>query len=318
MPATVLVTTPSFGRFSPDPRAVLETAGCVVRVPGPPHPLSERQLRESAADAEALIVGLDPVTDEVLAAAPRLKVVAKHGVGVDNIDVAAAARRGIRVVNAPATNTDAVADLAFALILACARQVVAGHASVTGGGWGPLFGPELAGKTLGVLGYGRIGQQVARRAAGFRMRVLAHDPFWPDSDIARAGAVPAGLDECVAAADVLTLHMPATPGAPPVLSRERLATMKPHAILVNTARGGLVDEVALAEMLHAGRLGGAGMDVYATEPPGDGPLVGAPRTVLTPHIGACTHEANRAMGTTVAADVVRVLQGREPEHPVTV
>ncbi|RCV48061.1 phosphoglycerate dehydrogenase [Marinitenerispora sediminis] len=316
MPATVLITTPSFGRFSPEPRALLEGAGCEVRTPEHPHPLSVGQLRDAVRDADALIVGLDPVTDEVLAAAPRLRVVAKHGVGVDNIDVAAAARRGIRVVNAPATNTRAVADLAFALILACARQVVPGHAAVTGGSWGPLFGPELVGKTLGILGYGRIGREVARRAAGFDMRIIAHDPFVPDADIAAAGAVPAGLDECVAKADVLSLHLPAAPGAAPVLTRARLAAMRPHAILVNTARGGLVDETALAEQLHAGRLGAAGLDVYGTEPPSASPLLDAPRTVLTPHIGACTHEANRAMGAAVAADIVRVLEGREPEHPV--
>jgi D-3-phosphoglycerate dehydrogenase len=319
---SALVTTPSFGQHSRAPWDLLAEAGVAARTPPFPHPLTETQLIAQLAEtkAAALIAGLDPVTEAVLAAAaPALRVVAKHGVGTDNIDLAAAAARGVRVVNAPGSNTGAVADMTFALLLATVRQLVAGHAAVTSGGWGRYFGPELAGRTLGIVGFGRIGQAVARRARGFDMRVLAYDPYLPAPVFAEHGATRvADLDKLLPAADAVTLHLPMPADGRPLLDRARLEALRPGAYLVNTARGGLVDEAALAELLHTGRLAGAGIDVYATEPPGPAgnPLLTAPRTVLTPHCSAFTHQANAAMGTTVAADVVRVLRGEEPTHPV--
>lgn len=312
--STALITTPSFGQHSRRPWETLARAGVTTHVPPYAHPLTAEQLAEQLRDtgARALITGLDPVTAQVLDAAPRLRVIAKHGVGTDNIDLAAARGRGIRVVNAPGTNTGAVADLTFALLLATVRQIVPGHTSVTSGGWGRYFGPELAGRTLGIIGYGRIGQAVARRARGFDMRVLAYDPYLP------TGEALIDLPGLLAAADIVTLHLPMPADGHPVLDRAALTALRPGAYVINTARGGLIDETALAELLHSGHLAGAGLDVYTTEPPGPAgnPLVTAPNTVLTPHCGAFSHQANEAMGTTVAADVVRVLRGEDPAHPV--
>jgi D-3-phosphoglycerate dehydrogenase len=314
---TVLVSTPSFGARSDAPWAALAEAGLVARSDTGGHPLSAGDLAEIIGDADALIVGLDRVDESVLAAAPSLRVVAKHGVGVDNIDVAAAAARGVTVVNAPGSNTGAVADLAFALLLATARRIVPAHTSTAAGRWERFYGPELGGRTLAVLGFGRIGQAVARRATGFDMTVVAYDPFVPAERVAEAGVQLLPLDECLRRADVVSLHLPGTGGAP-LLGAPEIATMKPGAYLVNTARGDLVDEQALADALGSGRLAGAGIDAFATEPPTGSPLLTAPNVVLTPHMGAFSHDANAAMGTTVVRDIARVLRGERPHHPVPI
>jgi D-3-phosphoglycerate dehydrogenase len=316
MTGTVLVSTPSFGARSNAPWATLEEEGLVVRTDTERHPLSAADLAEVVGDADALIVGLDRVDARVLAAAPSLRAVAKHGVGVDNIDVAAAAARGVTVLNAPGSNTGAVADLAFALLLATVRHIVPAHTATAAGRWERLYGPELAGRTLAVIGFGRIGQAVARRAAGFDMTVVAHDPFVPDERIAQLGGHPLPLDECLRRADAVTLHVPGTGGAP-LLDAERIALLKPGAYLVNTARGDLIDEQALADALTSGRLAGAGLDAFATEPPSGSPLLTAPNVVLTPHMGAFSDDANAAMGTTVVRDIARVLRGERPHNPVT-
>jgi D-3-phosphoglycerate dehydrogenase len=315
MTGTVLVSTPSFGARSNAPWATLEEEGLVARTDTERHPLSAAELAEVVGDADALIVGLDRVDARVLAAAPSLRVVAKHGVGVDNIDVAAAAARGVTVLNAPGSNTGAVADLTFALLLATVRHIIPAHAATAAGRWERLYGPELAGRTLAVIGFGRIGQAVARRAAGFDMTVVAHDPFVPDVRIAQLGGHPLPLDECLRRADAVTLHVPGTGGAP-LLDAERIALLKPGAYLVNTARGDLIDEQALADALTSGQLAGAGLDAFATEPPTGSPLLTAPNVVLTPHMGAFSDDANAAMGTTVVRDIARVLRGERPHNPV--
>lgn len=312
---TVLVSTPSFGARSDAPWAALTEEGLVARTDTGRHPLSAGDLARIVGDADALIVGLDRVDETVLAAAPSLRVVAKHGVGVDNIDVAAAAARGVTVVNAPGSNTGAVADLAFGLLLATVRRIAPAHTSTAAGRWERFYGPELSGRTLAVLGFGRIGQAVARRARGFDMTVVAHDPFVPAERVAEAGVQPLPLDECLRRADVVSLHLPGTGGAP-LLGAPEIAAMKPGAYLVNTARGDLVDEQALADALGSGRLAGAGIDAFATEPPTGSPLLTAPNVVLTPHMGAFSHDANATMGTTVVRDIARVLRGERPHHPV--
>ncbi|MFE1972691.1 phosphoglycerate dehydrogenase [Streptomyces hygroscopicus] len=311
----VLVTTPSFGQHAREPWEVFEAAGVRVGTAKAAHPLTERQLIEEARGARALVVGLDPVTAAVLEAAPGLEVVAKHGVGTDNIDLAAAAAHGVRVVNAPGTNTTAVADMTMALLLAAVRRIVPAHASVTGGHWDRFFGPELAGRTLGIVGFGRIGQAVARRARGFDMDLIAHDPHLPASVFAERGVPAVTLEELVATADVVTLHLP-MPSGGPLLGRAELTAMKPGSCVINTARGGLVDEEALAELLDSGHIAAAGIDVFATEPPAGNPLLTAANAVLTPHCAAFTQQANAAMGTAVATDVVRVLRGEAPVNAV--
>lgn len=312
---TTLITTPTFARHSARPWQILDEAGAGPFRPRADAALPTAELLTHAAGADALIVGMDTITAEVLDAAPRLKVIAKHGVGVDTIDMAAAHARGIPVVCAPGSNSRAVAEYSFGLLLSAARSLTASHTAVESGGWPKFFGPELHGRTLGIIGFGRIGRLLAGYAQAFGMRVLAHDPYVTDDDVRAHGAEPAALDELLARADAVSLHSPPDPSGTPLLNRARLAAMRPGAILVNAARGGLVDESALAALLHSGHLGAAALDAFSTEPlPADHPLREAPRSLLTSHMAACTPEANQAMGAMVAEDVVRVLAGEAPHH----
>ncbi|WHX16244.1 phosphoglycerate dehydrogenase [Streptomyces malaysiensis subsp. malaysiensis] len=306
-----LITTPTFGRFSSEPWELLRAAGVRAERPREDVPLPRADLLARVHEAEALIVGLDPIDNEVFEAAPRLKVVAKHGVGYDNIDLDAAREHGVRVVYAPGSNSRAVAELTFGLLLDVARGISANDRAVRAGGWPKTFGVELAGRRLGIVGFGRIGRRVAEYATAFGMDVIAHDPYLPTD--AFGDVASADLDT-ILDSDVVSLHLPATPGAEPLLHRDRLTAMRPGSILLNVARGGLVDEHAAAELLHGGHLAGAGFDAFAVEPPGDSPLLSAPNVVLTAHIGACSREANRAMGVTVAEGVLAVLQGAEPRY----
>lgn len=313
----VLITTPSFGRQSNAPWKALEDAGVAVRRPNAAHPLTAAQLAEEARSLPALIVGLDVVDESVFAALPSLKVVAKHGVGVDNIDLSAARAAGVRVVNAPGANAGAVADLTLGAMLSIARQLPAAHRSMLEGRWETFPGVELRDRTLGILGFGRIGQGVAQRAKAFGMDVVAYDPYVPEKVMTEAGVEAAGLDEVVATADFLTLHLPGDPGAAPLLDAARMDSMKRGAFLINAARGGLVDERHLVELLTAGHLAGAALDAFAQEPLGHAhPLLSAGNVLLTPHIGAYTDRANAAMGTAVANDVARVLRAEEPHNAV--
>jgi len=252
---------------------------------------------------------------------PQLKIVANCAVGHDNVDVVAAEMRHVTVTNTPDVLTDATADLAWALILACARHVVPGAALVTSGswtGWHPelLLGIELRGRTLGLLGAGRIGQAVGRRAVPFGMRVLytARNPrrvFEREN-----GAVRVELSRLFRESDVLSLHVPSVPETKGIINADTLRQMKPGAILINTARGDLVREEALAQALEEGRLGGAGLDVYLEEPAIHARLRAAPRTVLLPHIGSATLETRRQMATIAVANVQAVLKGDPPLTPV--
>jgi glyoxylate reductase len=255
------------------------------------------------SDADALVcLLLDRIDAAVLAAAPRLKIVANCAVGVDNIDLAAAARAGVAVTNTPDVLTEATAELAFALILAAARRLGDGERLVRSGEWGGWALDQL-GKTLGIVGYGRIGQALARRAVGFGMTVI-HADLGDD------------VDALFRQADVVSLHCPLTPATRNLVDARRLALMKPTGIVVNTARGGIVDEAALAEALTAGRLFAAALDVFAGEPRIDPRLLAAPRLVLAPHIGSATTEARTQMAQLCADAVIAVLSGRRPPNLV--
>lgn len=252
---------------------------------------------------------------------PNLKIVANCAVGRDNVDVVAAEMRRVTVTNTPDVLTDATADLAWALILACARHVVRGAALVSSGswtGWHPelLLGIELRGRTLGLFGAGRIGQAVGRRAVPFGMRILytARNPR-PDFE-RESGAVRVELSRLFKESDVLSLHAPSVPETKGIINADTLRQMKPDAILINTARGDLVREEALAQALEEGRLGGAGLDVYLEEPAVHARLRAAPRAVLLPHIGSATLETRRQMAAIAVANVQAVLRGDAPLTPV--
>jgi glyoxylate reductase len=264
------------------------------------------ELVARAAVAEGLLCTLaDPIDAALIAACPELRVISTYAVGYDNIDVAAAAARGIPVGHTPDVLTDATADFAFALLLAAARLVGAGERAVRAGEWGPwradwFIGADVYGTTLGIVGYGKIGQAVARRAAGFDMEVLWHGT---------TGGVP--LDELLARSDHLSLHTPLTPATRGLIDARALALMKPTATLVNTARGEIVDSVALREALVAGRLGAAGLDVTDPEPlPPDDPLLQAPRLLVTPHIGSATVSARARMAEVAVENLLAGLAGR--------
>jgi len=272
----------------------------------------KERLAEVLPGYDALVVRSGTtVTAELLAAGRDLKVVGRAGIGVDNVDVAAATERGILVVNAPTANVLSATEHTFALILALARRVPAAHASVSGGHWErkKFVGVELQGKTLGVIGFGRIGQRVAARARAFEMPVVAFDPFLDPAMARRLEVELLSLDDLLARADVVTLHTPLTDKTRNLLGAAQLAKMKPGALLVNCGRGGVVDEAALLAALDSVPLGGAALDVFAQEPPADYALMQHPKVVATPHIGAQTREAQERIATETARMVIAALGG---------
>lgn len=312
---TVLVTSRSFSSGSRDLVAELAAAGLeVVRGPAT-HDLEA--LREPLADVVAWIAGTGPITDAHLAVAPRLRVLARYGVGVDAVDLAAAEAHGVVVTNTPGANSDAVADHAVGLLLAALRGVVSGDRGVRAGEWGVRRGRELGALTVGVVGLGRIGTGVAARLIGFGSTVLGHDPYLGDDAVRALGARPATLDELAERCDAVSLH---APGGRRVVDAAWLGRTRTGLIVVNTARADLVDEAAVAAALRAGRLGGYAADTLAAEGTGEeSPLLAddlAQLVVITPHIGAQTVEAVDRMGSAATADVLAVLSGAHPAHPV--
>lgn len=265
------------------------------------------KLKEALRGAAGMIVRSRTIVDaDLLQAADALEVIGRAGVGIDNIDVEAATRRGIAVLNAPGANTVSTAELTFALLLAAARKVAAADRSVHEGRWDrkALRGTQLQGKTLGIVGAGRIGSAVGHRARAFGMGVLVHDPYLTEERAADLGLERVEFEELLARSDVVTLHVPLTDATRGMIGREEIARMKNGAFLLNAARGGLVDEGALADALASGKLSGAALDVFEEEPlPADSPLRGAPNLVMTPHLGAATDEAQREVAVEIATAV---------------
>jgi D-3-phosphoglycerate dehydrogenase len=274
--------------------------------------ITPAELLEAVVGCEALIVrSRTRVTGDVLAAAARLKVVGRAGVGVDNIDLEAAAKRGVAVVNSPQATTLAVAEHALGLMLALARMIPRADAAMKAGEWikKELEGIELSGKTLGIVGVGNIGAAVARRAAALGMAVIGYDPLLPAEAIQQRGAEPVTLEELYTRADFISLHLPLTAETRGMLSGPVFEKMKPGVRLVCTARGGLIDEGALLNALETGRVAGAGLDVFSQEPPGVTRLVVHPRVIATPHIAAQTAEAQQRAAVDIAHEVLAALRG---------
>jgi glyoxylate reductase len=297
-------------RLALAPEAVLG-AGIAVDQNDSEEALAREQLLRRVREASALLPVLgDRVDQELLDVAPRLRIVANHAVGYDNVDVKACTARGVWVTNTPDVLTDATADLTWALILSLARRLREGEALIRSGGfrgWAPtmLLGRELRGRTLGVLGYGRIGRAVARRGEGFGMRVLFSS---------RGGGVP--FDELLAEADVLSIHCPLTPQTHHLIGPAELLRMKSGALLVNTARGPIVDEAALVAALEGGHLGGAALDVFENEPAVHPGLLGRDDVVLLPHLGSATRETRERMARIALEQIERVLRGERPTTAV--
>lgn len=294
---------------------ILEQAGEVEVRTG----RSPEELRESVAEVDAIVVrSATKVTGEIIEAARRLRIIARAGVGVDNVDVEAATRLGVLVVNSPAGNTLAAAEHTMALLMAAARNVPQAHAAMRTGQWdrGRFIGRQLFGKTLGIVGFGRIGREVAARARALGMRILCHDPFVSEERIEAEGAVPADLATLLAESDFVTLHAQLTPQTEGMIGEEELRRMKPTALLVNCARGGLVVEEALVRALQEGWIDGAALDVFADDKHPSRELLEMEKVVVTPHLGASTEEAQVQVAVDVAEQVVDVLQGRSARSPV--
>nr|WP_277925289.1 phosphoglycerate dehydrogenase [Sediminivirga luteola] len=287
---------------------VLSTAG---------RPLDGEELIRALRDVDGVIAGVDSYTREVIEASGSLRVISRYGVGTDKIDLAAARERQVAVTVTPGANATAVAELAIGLAFAVARGIPQLDAQVRAGGWPRGQGVELSGRRLGVIGLGAIGRKVAAMGAGLGMTVHGSDPNVPQQTLRAAGIVPGDLDEVVAAADVLSLHIPLTPQTRHLIGAGRIKAMPAGAIIVNTARGGLIDEDAALAALDSGRLHGIGLDAYEVEPPVDSPLVGHPRVVSTPHSGAHTAEAVERMAEGAVTNLLQVLAGEDCPNLVT-
>lgn len=273
---------------------------------------SREALLPALADVDAVLIRsatkMDP---EAIAAAKNLKVIARAGVGLDNVDVPAATRAGVMVVNAPTSNITSAAELAVGLLLATARNIAPANQALKGGAWkrSKYGGVELLDKKVGVVGFGRIGQLVAERLKGFGMEILAYDPYVSAQRAGQLGAQLVTLDELLEQSDFITVHLPKNPETLGLIGKEALAKVKPSVRIINAARGGIVDEEALAEALREGRVAGAGIDVFATEPTTESPLFEHESVVVTPHLGASTDEAQEKAGVSVAKSVRLALGG---------
>ncbi len=314
MNGRVLIAAPDFGRTGDEALRLLREANCAI-IPNPNNTrLSEEALIALIVDADAIIAGTEPITVRVLDAAPRLKVIARRGVGVDSVDVAAATARGIPVAITAGVLTDAVADHAMALLLSVARRIPQLDRLVKAGGWDRAPTADVHGKTLGIVGFGAIGRAVARRAAGFGMRMLAFD-IAPDAAAAASlGVALCDLETLLRESDFVTLHVALTPATRGMINDAALRQMKPTAFLINTSRGAVVDEAALLQALREGRLAGAGLDVFHDEPVRDRALVGLDQVVATPHVASHTAETLVRMERSCAEAVLAAVRGERPAH----
>ena len=313
----VLVTPTSFGRDDKRLVAALEEAVGRVTYNKTGKPLSSAELRPMLDDVDGMIAGLDEIDAAALAAAPRLQVVARYGVGVDSVDLRAARERGVVVTNTPGANAASVAELTVALLLLLARPVLQAAAETRAGGWPRMPGLSLSGKTIGLVGLGAIGREVAQRLAGFDCRVLGYDvapEAAQDARLAGWAVHFVGLPQLLAKADFVSLHVPLLAATRGMVDAAFLKQMKHGAALVNTARGEIVDEAALYDALQAGQLRGAALDAFCAEPPGaDNPLLALPNVIATPHMGAHTDGATSAMGWMALRDCLAVLRGERAE-----
>jgi len=312
----VLVTARSFGKTDDEALRVLEEAGCeVIRLTAGERSL-EDQLAEEIVDADAVIAGLEVYDRELIGRARRLKVISRYGVGYDRVDVKAAAEKGILVTITPGANGDSVADLAMALMMDGARSVSAMDASIRAENQTRPQGVEMWQKTLGVIGTGRIGCGVARRCRGFEMKVLGYDVYENQAFTEECGGTYVNLETLLREADFITIHSPLTPETENMISTAEFEIMKKDAVLVNTARGGIIDEEALYEALSTGKIRAAGLDATVKEPPYGSPLLTLSNCILTPHAGAATREASSRMSLMAAENAVEVLTTGDCRHKV--
>lgn len=307
----------TFGIFNKVPVERLEDAGCEVRLNPYGRPLTPAEIVEHAKDADVIILGNDRLDSATIGKLPNLKLVVRHGAGLDNIDFSELGKRDITVANTPGANKEETADLTFALILDLARMVTQSINQLKGGVWNKIPGRTLYGKTIGIIGVGAIGMAVASRAMGFGMDILGNDIIQRD-EAARFGLLYTSLNELLSASDVVTIHAPLTSATKNLIGARELKRMKPGALLINTARAGVVREAALEKALMSGHLGGYAVDVYAKEPPDLTSYMSLPNVLTTPHIGSSTMEANLRMGDMAVDNILAFMNGAVLPNKVTV
>ena len=275
-------------------------------------PLQAEEILERLDGVDGYVAGLDYITADVIEKAPAsLKVISRYGAGVDRVDMDAAVKKGIKVTNTPGTNSVAVCELAFTLMLCAARNVPKLHAAVEKGEWPRSQGIELRGKTLGIVGMGAIGKNLATRAKAFGMTVNAYDPYFDEAFAKENGIGKMNLDEVLTTSDFISLHVPLNDSTRHMIDAAKIAQMKDGAVVINTARGGIIDEQAAADAVKSGKLGGLGLDAFEQEPLIDSPLKGLDNVIFTPHTGAHTAEAVSGMGNMAVDNVIAVLKGED-------
>lgn len=307
----IVITTPTYGKFDKTAFSKLEEAGYEYRAVTKGGSTEQQVMDMIDDETVGIITGLEPITKAVQQKSKALKVIAKHGIGVDNIDLEAAKELGIRVINAPTTSGDSVADLAFGLLLALARKIPAADAQVKSGAWPKIFGTGVWGKTLGIFGFGSIGKKMALRAKGFDMKVMAYDPYFDAKFAEEHGVIQAEPDAILAEADFITMHLPLLPTTKNFISEAEFKKMKNSVCIVNTARGGVIDEQALIDALKAGEIAGAALDVFSAEPPKHMDINSVANLITTPHIGGYTDDALRATSGFVCENILKVLAGEQ-------
>jgi len=326
-PMRILVTAQAFAVSGSAFRDKLGKLGCTIVDSETWGPLKLDRLIDQARGCDAIVAAIDPYCEAAFDALPRLKLIARCGIGIDSVDLASATEHGIIVTNVPDAMTDAVADYCMGLLLSVARHIHIGYVCMQAGGWAEYPGVELRGKTLGLVGFGRIGQAVASRALGFGLKLAVHDPWMQtaiesgkldgklDGDLVRlaSGVSWMDLNELLEGSDFVSIHAPNTPKTRHMIDRQGFGKMRRTAYLINTARGALVDPAALIEAVRTGQIAGAAMDVYEQEPlPVDHPLRSAPNLLLTPHNAFNSHEAAVRMSQGCYEPILDILEGRNP------
>ena len=316
MSKKVLITSRSFGKISDEPKKVLEDAGFEITFKGTD--FDQDEFNRSIPEYDALVIGAHPFPEEVMEKCDHLQIICKHGAGLDNIPLEKAKECGIAVCNVPGTNSNAVADLAIGLMLAVTRNIVIANNRVRNGEWKPAIGVDVCFKTLGIFGFGAIAKNVARRANGFGMKVLAYDPYVKEvPEEFKSFVTLSSIDEIIKNADIISMHLPLTDETRDMIAAKEMAAMKEGAYIINTARGGIVNEHDLYEAVKSGHIAGAALDVSEQEPMAeDNPLRTLENVIITPHIGMYSKEAIGAVSLICAQNAAAKLEGKELQFRV--
>ena len=312
----ILITPRSFASFSDKSLKMFTERGYEIKRNNTGRPYEKEEMLKLIRDIDGIIIGIDELSAEIIEGADALKVISKYGIGLDNIDINTATNKKIIVTSTPTANVDAVADLAFGLILSLARRIPEADKKTKSGKWEKIIGKSVWEKTLGVIGLGKISRQVVKRAIGFEMNILAFDIVKDKKFVQKYGIKYVNLEKLLRKSDYITIHIPLNDATRGMISYEELEKMKKNAFLINTSRGGIVDEEALYDALRNNKLRGAALDVYNNEPLRESPLKELDNMIMTPHIGAYTEEAIENMSIQAAQNLIDVLEGKEPQNRV--